>query len=334
MGLAVWNSVTDAWNHEQLADNFRKLDEHDHASGKGVQIPTGGIKDGAITRAKLAPNTLVIEDGSIDTRHLRDLSVTNAKLAFNAVTGSKIQDGSVGGEEIANSAIQNRHLALNVRRANALHTFGRDRTRFTPNGTTQVGQAAQAPRANGESDTIKVNIPPNGGLLFIYAEGEMTLNPSGGKWDTDYVDVRAYVDLSYGSTNVALPMFLGRAQGLKKKLTAHWASMPTDWGPNLSGTYRRSDFDQHSPIRTVFGDIPAQTNAGGPIVKYISSPVSSEMAVQVRLRLRVGKLWNTNPNSGGVRPNDTPPSVDFRVQTLTAWSQSIAATDMMSQEPV
>ena len=323
MGLAVWNSVTDTWNHEQLADNFRKLDEHDHASGKGVQIPTGGIKDGAITKSKLAPDTLVIEDGTIDTRHLRDLSVTNAKLAFNAINGSKIQDGAIGPEEIGNAAIQNRHLALNVRRANALHNYGRDRTRFTPNGTTKPGQIAQAPRANGETDTLKVSVPPNGGLLFIYAEGEMTVNPSGGKWDTDYVDVRAYAELNYGSTNLAIPLFLGRAEGLKKKLTASWASSPTDWGIHL-------------PIRNAYAetDLPAQTNGGAAVVKYIPTPVSSELTVQIKLRLKVGKLWSKTTGGGGVRPDPTPPSVDFRVQTISAWSQSIVATELLSSEPV
>jgi hypothetical protein len=56
MGLRVWNQQTDPYDHTQLADNWAKVDYHDHSSGKGVQIPTGGIADGAITSPKLASN--------------------------------------------------------------------------------------------------------------------------------------------------------------------------------------------------------------------------------------------------------------------------------------
>ncbi len=330
MGLAVWNSVTDSWNHEQLADNFRKLDEHDHASGKGVQIPTGGIKDGAITRAKLAPDTLAIEDGSIDTRHLKDLSVTNAKLAFNAVTGSKIADRSVGSQELADSAVIGRTLSLPIRRATALHTYGRDFTRFTPNGRTQTNQLAQAPRANGESDSIKINATPNGSIVSIYAEGQMTINPAAGKRDSDYVDIRAYAELTYGSVSIAIPLFLGKADKLTKKVTASWASSPVDWGPNQSGTFRRWDADQYSLITNTYGSLAAQTNGGGIVTKYIPTPVSSELAVQVKLRLKVGRKWNNSKS--GIRPDTAPPSVDFGVQTLAAWAQSVSPTDFMNGE--
>lgn len=34
--------------------SFQKIDLHDHTTGKGTQIPTGGIADGAVTSAKLA----------------------------------------------------------------------------------------------------------------------------------------------------------------------------------------------------------------------------------------------------------------------------------------
>lgn len=53
MGLKIWNLTTDSYNHDELAENLGKLDEHDHSGGKGVQIPTGGIADGSITYAKL-----------------------------------------------------------------------------------------------------------------------------------------------------------------------------------------------------------------------------------------------------------------------------------------
>jgi hypothetical protein len=54
MVLKVWNLLTDPYDHDQLADNWAKVDQHDHTSSRGVQIPTEGIFDGAITSAKLA----------------------------------------------------------------------------------------------------------------------------------------------------------------------------------------------------------------------------------------------------------------------------------------
>lgn len=56
-----------------LDTSFQKVDEHDHTSGKGDQIPTAGIEDLAITT------------GKIDS-----LAVTTAKIAANAVTLAKL----------------------------------------------------------------------------------------------------------------------------------------------------------------------------------------------------------------------------------------------------
>jgi hypothetical protein len=54
MGLKIWDDPNDNYDHDQLADNLLKLDFHNHAAGRGEQIPTGGIADGAITDVKLA----------------------------------------------------------------------------------------------------------------------------------------------------------------------------------------------------------------------------------------------------------------------------------------
>ncbi len=61
MGLRVWNLLTDPYDHDQLADNWFKVDFHDHTNGRGVQIPTEGIADGAVTRAKLAAGAVGTE---------------------------------------------------------------------------------------------------------------------------------------------------------------------------------------------------------------------------------------------------------------------------------
>lgn len=54
MSLKVWNSPSDPYDHEQLADNFLKLDIHDHSQGRGAQIGAAGIQNGAITNLHIA----------------------------------------------------------------------------------------------------------------------------------------------------------------------------------------------------------------------------------------------------------------------------------------
>jgi hypothetical protein len=48
MGLRIWNLLLDPYDHEQLADNWAKVDAHDHSPGRGVLIPTEGIASEAI----------------------------------------------------------------------------------------------------------------------------------------------------------------------------------------------------------------------------------------------------------------------------------------------
>ena len=54
MGLRIWNLLDDLYDHDQIADNWDKVDLHDHSPDKGVQIPTEGLEDGAVTPEKLA----------------------------------------------------------------------------------------------------------------------------------------------------------------------------------------------------------------------------------------------------------------------------------------
>lgn len=58
LGLRVWNEFSDPYNHDQLASNFFKIDQHDHTPGRGVLIPSEGIFDGAISATKLDPDLL------------------------------------------------------------------------------------------------------------------------------------------------------------------------------------------------------------------------------------------------------------------------------------
>lgn len=78
MGLKRWDQPNDVFSYVELSDNFNLLDLHDHTSSKGVQIPTGG---------------------------LANLAVTNTKIANDAVDASKIATGAVGSTELASSIV-------------------------------------------------------------------------------------------------------------------------------------------------------------------------------------------------------------------------------------
>jgi hypothetical protein len=78
MGLTKWDQGSDPYSHTQLATNFNLIDLHDHTANKGVQIPTDGIEDGAIT---------------------------TVKLAADSVTGDKIADGAVTSDQLDKSYV-------------------------------------------------------------------------------------------------------------------------------------------------------------------------------------------------------------------------------------
>jgi hypothetical protein len=48
MGLEIWDQTPDLYQGSQLAQDFAKIDTHDHSTGKGVQISTAGIAAGAL----------------------------------------------------------------------------------------------------------------------------------------------------------------------------------------------------------------------------------------------------------------------------------------------
>lgn len=98
MGLLAWDQGLDAYDHAQLANNFIAIDAHDHTTGRGRQIPSAGIQDGAITGAKIAANAVTPDK-------IPDGSLTQQELAVGSVGAPQIIDGSVATAEIANGAV-------------------------------------------------------------------------------------------------------------------------------------------------------------------------------------------------------------------------------------
>lgn len=81
------------------------------ASGNPVDPPTS-LADGSVTNAKLANN-------AVNSSKIADGSVTTAKLADNAVTSVKIQDGSITGTDLANNTVTAGKIASGVLPTNA-----------------------------------------------------------------------------------------------------------------------------------------------------------------------------------------------------------------------
>jgi len=87
MSLKVWNSPSDPYDHEQLADNFLKLDIHDHSAGRGAQVGAAGIQNGAITGTHIAPAT-------IGASHFSTGAITSAVLGTGTVQASNLAVGA------------------------------------------------------------------------------------------------------------------------------------------------------------------------------------------------------------------------------------------------
>lgn len=69
-------------------------------------LRSGSVPDGSITNAKLANN-------AVDSSKLADNSVVNAKLASNAVDSAKLADNAVVNAKIASNAVDGAKLASN-----------------------------------------------------------------------------------------------------------------------------------------------------------------------------------------------------------------------------
>lgn len=75
-----------------ITSSLQSIDEHDHSSGKGVQIPSGGLADNSISTAKIqnaAVSGVKILDAAVVTAKIADANVTTAKIADAAVTQAK-----------------------------------------------------------------------------------------------------------------------------------------------------------------------------------------------------------------------------------------------------
>jgi hypothetical protein len=85
MGLIRWTNLNDLFNNAELAQNFLRIDLHDHSGGPtgGVPIGTSGLSANAVTTPKIA-------DQNVTAAKIADLNITEGKLINRAVTAPKV----------------------------------------------------------------------------------------------------------------------------------------------------------------------------------------------------------------------------------------------------
>lgn len=108
MALTAWDLGSDPYDHSQLASNFSKIDDHDHTVGNGVQIPSAGIADLAITGSKIAANAIN------PLTHIPVASIPQSRLLNDSVGAVQLQDNSVDTGAIIAGAITADKLDPNI----------------------------------------------------------------------------------------------------------------------------------------------------------------------------------------------------------------------------
>lgn len=98
MGLTAWDVGPDVYDHAQLSNNFKAIDQHTHEVGKGLQIPSGGIADNAVITSKIA-------DTNITTAKVADRAIAQQKIGLQAVGTSELADLGVTTAKIADGAV-------------------------------------------------------------------------------------------------------------------------------------------------------------------------------------------------------------------------------------
>jgi hypothetical protein len=134
-------------------------DLHVNVDNVGIEIPvdTLGLKDGGVTLAKLAPN-------SVDASKVVDGTIGNAELAPNAVTSAKIADGTIVAGDIAPGVIPSVPSSLPPSGA-----AGGDLTGAYPNPTIGAGKVTTPALADAAVTGVKIapgviptTLPPSG----------------------------------------------------------------------------------------------------------------------------------------------------------------------------
>lgn len=109
MNLVKWDSPTDTFNYVDLAENFAKIDIHDHSNGYGKQITSTGLASGSVKAAQIDKNSIDItkmQSNSVGTDQIKLGSVTGVKLADNSIVDKNINSSAaILGSKLADNSI-------------------------------------------------------------------------------------------------------------------------------------------------------------------------------------------------------------------------------------
>lgn len=89
MSLIIWDDPGDPYDHNELAANWTAVDNHDHSSGNGVQIPKDGIVPGAVDGTVLAPD-------SVTSNHIVNQTIQRVDLADGIIGAAQIDPNLFG----------------------------------------------------------------------------------------------------------------------------------------------------------------------------------------------------------------------------------------------
>jgi hypothetical protein len=103
LALTVWNNTADPYNSAQLADNFVKIDQHDHSGGvKGIRIDgstsilansigSNAIGSNAVTANELSSSSTSDDARAVGTNHIKVNSIDSTKIVNGTITRSDLK---------------------------------------------------------------------------------------------------------------------------------------------------------------------------------------------------------------------------------------------------
>lgn len=105
LGLVVWDSEEDDFEHSQLADNFVRIDAHDHEGGLSEPVSPPG------PRGETSGHWTALGLGlGIGTASIKPLSIWRYLIANRAVGHLQIDKEGVESENIKQKNVENEHL--------------------------------------------------------------------------------------------------------------------------------------------------------------------------------------------------------------------------------
>jgi hypothetical protein len=115
LGLTVWDSEEDDFEHSQLADNFVRIDAHSHAGGLSEALNAHDELEGnghwTNLGLGLAIRTAAIEPEAIWRYLLKLRSVASKQIDIEGVLSENIAEHNVLNKHLANESVNDRTIA-------------------------------------------------------------------------------------------------------------------------------------------------------------------------------------------------------------------------------